>query len=147
VAAGGGHHVQPLVAGVGLVPVVPPLLPRLGVAERARLPDAVFRPGEERRVGVALVDFRDELRARLRESWPAGVPVLTEAMMMIASYLAAKRDLGRIAAGADIDTLSAVLMGAGHRLFADRTGAPPEAAAIARMVTTVIGGIVRDPPP
>jgi AcrR family transcriptional regulator len=96
---------------------------------------------------VALVDFRDELRARLRESWPAGVPVLTEAMVIIASYLAAERDLGRIAADADIDTLSAVLMGAGHRLFADRTGAPPEAAAVARMVTTVIDGIVRDPPP
>jgi AcrR family transcriptional regulator len=96
---------------------------------------------------VALVDFRDELRARLRESWPAGVPVLTEAMVMIASYLAAERDLGRIAADADIDTLSAVLMGAGHRLFADRTGAPPQTAAVARMVTTVIGGIVRDPPP
>jgi AcrR family transcriptional regulator len=96
---------------------------------------------------VALVDFRDELRARLREAWPAGVPVLTEAMVIIASYLAAERDLGRIAADADIDTLSAVLMGAGHRLFADRTGAPPEAAAVARMVTTVVGGIVRDPAP
>ena len=96
---------------------------------------------------VALVDFRDELRARLRESWPAGVPVLTEAMEIIASYLAAERDLDRIAADADIDTLSAVLMGAGHRLFADRTGAPPEAAAVTRMVTTVISGVVRDPAP
>lgn len=96
---------------------------------------------------VALVDFRDDLRARLRESWPAGVPVLTEAMEIIASYLAAERDLGRIAAGADIDTLSAVLMGAGHRLFADRTSAPPEAAAVARMVTAVVGGVVRDPAP
>jgi hypothetical protein len=60
---------------------------------------------------VALIDFRGELRARLRESWPAGVPVLTEAMELIASYLDAERDLGRVAAGADIDTLAAVLMG------------------------------------
>ena len=96
---------------------------------------------------VALVDFRDELRARLRESWPAGVPVLTEAMELIASYLAAERDLGRVAADADIDTLAAVLMGAGHRLFADRTGAPPDAAAVARMVTAVVGGVARDPAP
>jgi AcrR family transcriptional regulator len=94
---------------------------------------------------VALVDFRDDLRARLRESWPAGVPVLTEAMVIIASYLAAERDLGRVAGDADIDTLSAVLMGAGHRLFADRAGELPEAAAVARMVTTVIGGVVRVP--
>src|SRR5256714_12103277 len=54
---------------------------------------------------VPLVTFRDELRARLRETWPAGVPVLTEAAAMIASYLAAERDLGRIAADADVDTL------------------------------------------
>jgi AcrR family transcriptional regulator len=94
---------------------------------------------------VALVDFRDELRARLREAWPAGVPVLTEAMVMIADYLAAERDLGRIAADADVETLGAVLMGAGHRLFADRT-AVPEAAAVTKMVSTVIGGVVREPP-
>jgi AcrR family transcriptional regulator len=96
---------------------------------------------------VALVDFRDELRARLREAWPAGVPVLTEAMIMITGYLAAERDLGRIAAGADVETLGAILMGAGHRLFADRTGTPPEAATVARIVTTVLGGVVREPPP
>lgn len=45
---------------------------------------------------------------------------------------------GRAAARADIDALSAILMGAGHRLFADRTGAPPDAAAAARMVTAVV---------
>lgn len=94
---------------------------------------------------VALVDFRDELRARLRESWPAGVPVLTEAMEIIAAYLAAERELGRVAADADIDMLSAVLMGAGHRLFADRTGAPPEPADVTRMVGAVVGGVLRDP--
>jgi AcrR family transcriptional regulator len=47
---------------------------------------------------VALVTFQDELRARLRTTWPAGVPVLTEAAVMIASYLTAERSLGRIAA-------------------------------------------------
>jgi AcrR family transcriptional regulator len=95
---------------------------------------------------VALVDFRDELRDRLRETWPAGVPVLTEAMVMIADYLAAERDLGRIDPDADVETLGAVLMGAGHRLFADRTASAPEAAAVTRMVSTVIGGVVREPP-
>jgi AcrR family transcriptional regulator len=92
---------------------------------------------------VALVDFRDDLRARLREAWPAGVPVLTEAMVMIGSYLAAERDLGRIAADADEDTIAAILIGAGHRLFADRAGVPPDAAAVRKMVTTVIAGVVR----
>ena len=92
---------------------------------------------------VALVTFRDELRARLRQAWPAGVPVLTQAVVMVAAYLAAERDLGRITADADVDTLAPTLIGAGHLLFADRTGAPPEADAVRKMVTTVIGGVVR----
>src|SRR6202161_2256777 len=46
---------------------------------------------------VPLVSSRESLRARLRETWPAGVPVLTEAMEMLASYLAAERELGRLA--------------------------------------------------
>jgi AcrR family transcriptional regulator len=87
---------------------------------------------------VPLITFRDELRARLRETWPAGVPVLTEAAIMVTAYLRAERDLGRIAADADVDTLGAMLIGAGHLLFADRTGTPPEAAAVRRMVATVV---------
>ena len=74
---------------------------------------------------VPLITFRDELRARLRQTWPAGVPVLTEAATMIADYLAAERDLGRIAADADVDALAPTLIGAGHLLFADRETAPP----------------------
>jgi AcrR family transcriptional regulator len=89
---------------------------------------------------VALVIFRDELRSQLRKTWPAGVPVLTEAAVMIASYLTAERDLGRIAADADVDTLAAMLIGAGHLLFADRKGTPPEAGAVDKVVTTVITG-------
>jgi AcrR family transcriptional regulator len=89
---------------------------------------------------VALVTFRDELRARLRQSWPAGVPVLAEAVVMIGSYLTAERDLGRLAADADVGTLAAMLIGAGHLLFADRKGAPPQAGAVRTMVTAVIAG-------
>jgi AcrR family transcriptional regulator len=92
---------------------------------------------------VALVTFRDELRARLRETWPAGVPVLTEAAVMIEAYLTAERDLGRIAADAEVGMLAPTLIGAGHLLFADRKGIPPEAAAVRKMVTTVIGGVVQ----
>jgi AcrR family transcriptional regulator len=89
---------------------------------------------------VALIIFRDGLRARLRQSTPVGVPLLTEATAMIASYLAAERDLGRIAADADIGTLAATLVGAAHLLFAGRDGTPPEPEAVRKMVTTVIGG-------
>jgi AcrR family transcriptional regulator len=96
---------------------------------------------------VSLVTFRDNLRARLRQARPAGgVPVLAEATAMIASYLTAERDLGRIAADADVDTLAPVLIGTGHLLFADREGTPPEAGAVGNVVTTVIAGVVQRPP-
>ena len=88
---------------------------------------------------VALVTFRDELRARLRESWPAGIPVLTEAGFMFEQYLTYERAHGRIADDAPIDALAPTLIGAGHLLYADR-GAPPDAATVRKMVTTVIGG-------
>jgi AcrR family transcriptional regulator len=92
---------------------------------------------------VALVTFRDELRARLRQARPAGgVPLLTEATAMIAAYLTAERERGRIAAEADVDTLAPTLIGAGHLLFADREGTPPEAGAVHKVVTTVIAGLV-----
>jgi AcrR family transcriptional regulator len=94
---------------------------------------------------VPLITFRDELRARLRQAWPAGVPVLTEAATMLAAYLAAERDLGRIAADADVDTLAPTLIGAGHLLFADRKGTPPDAAAVRKTVTTVLAGVVQGP--
>jgi hypothetical protein len=63
---------------------------------------------------------------------------------MIASYLAAEQDLGRIAADADVDTLAPALMGAGHLLFAGREGIPPEADAVRKMVTTVIASVVQE---
>jgi len=95
---------------------------------------------------VGLVTSRDELRARLRETWPAGVPVLTEAVTMIASYLAAERELGRVAADAAVDMLAPTLIGTGHLLFADRTGSPPEGGTVRKVVDSVIAGVVREPP-
>lgn len=61
---------------------------------------------------------------------------------MIASYLRAERELGRIAADADVDTVALTLIGAGHLLFAGRQGTPPEAEAVHKVVTTVIAGVV-----
>ncbi|MFI6539828.1 TetR/AcrR family transcriptional regulator [Nonomuraea sp. NPDC050547] len=90
---------------------------------------------------VGLVTFRDDLRARLRQSTPNGLPLLTEASAMLAAYLAAERDLGRIAAGADPGTLAPTLIGAGHLLYADRTGPPPTDEAVRAMVASVLSGV------
>ena len=85
---------------------------------------------------VGLIAARDELRARLRKDLPAGVPVLTEAAIMIAGYLAAERDLGRVAADADVDTLAAILIGTAQLLFADPDDSAPD---LRKVVTTVLG--------
>lgn len=92
---------------------------------------------------VSLVISRDALRARLRQDRPTGIPLLTEAAAMIASYLTAERELGRVAADADVDALAPTLLGAAHLLFADRTAAAPETEAVRKVVTTVIAGVVR----
>lgn len=92
---------------------------------------------------VGLITARDELRARLRRDLPAGLPVLTESAILVGSYLAAERNLGRLAADADVDTLAAMLIGTTHLLLAGREAAAPEAAAVRRVVTGVVGGVLR----
>ena len=94
---------------------------------------------------LGLVTSRHDLLARLRQTTPNGLPVLTEATAMIASYLTSERDLNRIAADADIDTLAPMLIGTGHLLFAGRHDTPPQVEAVHRVVTTTIAGVVREP--
>ncbi|WP_326643551.1 TetR family transcriptional regulator [Nonomuraea fuscirosea] len=92
---------------------------------------------------VGLLVFRDDLRALLRVTAPAGVPILTEAAGMIAVYLAEERAMGRIAADADVDTLALMLIGSGHLLFAGWQGAPPDAAEVDRLVSTALADVLQ----
>jgi AcrR family transcriptional regulator len=91
---------------------------------------------------VGLFIFRDELRARLRRTYPTGLPLLTEAAAMISAYLAAERDLGRVADGADLDTVALTLIGTGHLLFAG--GDAPDADAVHAVMSTAIAGVATD---
>jgi hypothetical protein len=86
---------------------------------------------------IRLVIARDELRARLRAATGSRIPVVSESAAMVAGYLAAERDLGRIAVGADIAVLAPTLIGAAHLLFTDADGTP-EPAAVARTVAAVL---------
>lgn len=88
---------------------------------------------------VGLITFRDDLRTRLRATGQTGIPILTEATTMIASYLAAERELGRVAGDADVETLALTLIGSGHLLFAGREGTAPEADAVRKVVRSVMG--------
>jgi AcrR family transcriptional regulator len=89
---------------------------------------------------VVLVIARDELRTRLRARGTARFPLVGEGTAMIAGYLTAERDRGRIAPDADVGTLAPTLIGAAHLLFTERNSSPPESAAVRNVVTTVLAG-------
>jgi AcrR family transcriptional regulator len=74
---------------------------------------------------VALVISRAALLARLRETTPTGIPLLTEATAATIAYLAAEQELGRVAADADVDLLALTLIGTAHMLLAGRQDTPP----------------------
>jgi AcrR family transcriptional regulator len=92
---------------------------------------------------VVLIIARDELRRRLRAVGTARFPLVGEGTAMIAGYLTAERDLGRIAPDADIDTLAPTLIGATHLLFTERKDSPPDPEAVRKVVTTVLAGAMR----
>jgi AcrR family transcriptional regulator len=100
----------------------------------AALPD-LFNPAAL--ALIRLVIARDELRARLRAATGSRIPLLSESTAMVAGYLAAERDLGRVASDADIGTLAPTLIGAAHLLFTDADGGP-EPADVERVVAGVL---------
>ncbi|MEV0581012.1 TetR/AcrR family transcriptional regulator [Streptomyces sp. NPDC050392] len=96
---------------------------------------------------IPLITFRDELRTRLRQARPGGgIAILAEVTTAVSDYLADERERGRIAADADIDSLTLSLVGGGHLLFADRDAGPPDAAAVDRFVTAATADAVRRRP-
>ena len=93
---------------------------------------------------VAIVTFNDELRSQLRaEGTTRGLPLLSDATAMFSSYLSAERDLGRIAADADVDALGIALVGSGHLVFADRQAGPPDVRRVADVVDAIMADVVQ----
>ncbi|GIE98927.1 TetR/AcrR family transcriptional regulator [Paractinoplanes rishiriensis] len=90
---------------------------------------------------VALVIGRDELRARLQPG--GGLPMLNEGSRMIAEYLAAERDLGRLDAGTDVSAAAVALVGGVHLLYAGQDNPLVEDEAVLRIVTTILAGHLR----
>ncbi|MHA6619876.1 TetR/AcrR family transcriptional regulator [Pseudonocardia sp. DLS-67] len=119
-----------------------------GVAGTGTVPDNLTRAlttlfGPVMVAIVVLVIARDELRTRLRAAGTARFPLVGEGAAVIAGYLTAERDLGRIAPDADVDALAPTLIGAAHLLFTERKDGPPEPTAVRKVVTTVLGGVMR----
>jgi AcrR family transcriptional regulator len=88
---------------------------------------------------LALVTFRDELRARLRRDTPSGLPMVREIKQMIRSYLTAEQERGRVPVGADVDTLALILISGGHLAFSDPDAAQAE-AEVRKVVLEVLSG-------
>jgi AcrR family transcriptional regulator len=95
---------------------------------------------------VRLVIARDELRTRLRAATGSRLPVISESTAMVSGYLAAERDLGRIAADADIGTLAPMLIATVHLLFTDADGSMPDRGAVARAVSAALSSAASLPP-
>lgn len=91
---------------------------------------------------IRLVIARDGLRTRLRAATGSRIPLVSESTALLGSYLTAEQELGRIAPDADVSTLAPTLIGAAHLLFADADGVEADAAAVGRMVSTVLTGAV-----
>jgi AcrR family transcriptional regulator len=91
---------------------------------------------------LGLIIARDGLRTRLREAGIKGVPVLGESATMIAGYLAAERDHGRLPRDSDVQLLAITVIGTTQLIFAEAAAAdtPIARAAVHRAVTAVIAG-------
>jgi AcrR family transcriptional regulator len=89
---------------------------------------------------VALVVTRPGVRRRLGEAGAARFPLIAEGSAMVTAYLAREQALGRVAATADLATLSHTLIGSAHLLFTDRESGPPDPGALRRVVATVMQG-------
>jgi len=88
---------------------------------------------------LGLTIARDEMRRRLRRDGSHGLPLVREAVRLVAGYLHAEAELGRISTEADIDTLAPTLIGAAHLRYADRETDPPSDEELHRVVRTVLG--------
>jgi hypothetical protein len=63
---------------------------------------------------------------------------------MVTAYLTGEQALGRVAATADISTLSPTLVGSLHLLFTDRESGSPDAEVLHKVVETVMQGVIKD---
>lgn len=87
---------------------------------------------------VALVSFRDGVRARLRAAGVKGIPVLGEGQRMFAGYLAAERALGRLLPDTDTDLMALMVIGTLHMTYADHGDEPPGPAEVREVVAGVL---------
>ncbi len=96
---------------------------------------------------IPLITFRDELRTRLRQAKPGGgIAILAQVTTAVSAYLTDERERGRIAADADIGSLTLSLVGGGHLLFSDNETGLPNSTTVKGLVTTVLADVLQRRP-
>lgn len=92
---------------------------------------------------AGLVLARPSLMARIQQATAgAATSALDDIERAFAVYLDAERDLGRIAAAADTQTLALMLIGTMHHLFlTNRTDAPDLPGRVQRIVDTLVADV------
>jgi AcrR family transcriptional regulator len=96
---------------------------------------------------ISLVLSRPALMRRLQESVAAGGPDLRRIEGRFAAYLDAEKQLGRVAADADTDTLALAVVGTVHHLFlTGRASGPPLRRRVRRIVTMLVAAAAPSSP-
>jgi AcrR family transcriptional regulator len=91
---------------------------------------------------ISLVLSRPALMLRLQQSIAAGAPTLQTIEGTFAAYLDAEKQLGRVAADADTETLALTLVGAVHHLFlTGRASGPERHSRVRRIVAVLVAAV------
>ena len=94
-----------------------------------------------------LVRARAGLSVKVMAALDAGAPGMAAVQQAIAGYLDEERRLGRIAAGADTEAGSLLLVGAVHQLLLGHgSGLPQPAGAARRIAAAVVTGMTESGP-
>jgi AcrR family transcriptional regulator len=88
---------------------------------------------------AALITARPALAARVLTMLGPDAQPFGEIQAAFASYLRAERELGRLPATADADTVAFTLIGAVHHLFFTASGSEPDPERVRGIVTTLLG--------
>jgi AcrR family transcriptional regulator len=87
---------------------------------------------------ISLVTSRPSLMLRLQQSVAAEAPTLQTIEAAFAAYLDAEKQLGRIAADADTQTLALTLVGTVHHLFVTGQASGPDLHSRVRRIAAVL---------
>jgi AcrR family transcriptional regulator len=90
---------------------------------------------------VPQIIANDDIRRRTTATGRPGLPLLTDAVAVVAGYLAGEQREGRITATADVATTAMSVVATAHLLLAGELGALPTTDAIREVVESLLVGV------